>query len=114
MTPSFITVVETGAYLRMGADLMNDAERSAVVDMIASNPQSGDLISGAGGLRKVRIPLSGRGKRGGGRVITFFHDLGMPVFLIAVYAKNEQADLNPAQRKQTKILTDSIRSQYRK
>jgi hypothetical protein len=114
MAPSLITVVETSPYLKMGADIMDDVERTAVVNMIASDPQSGDLIPDTGGLRKVRIPLQGRGKRGGGRLITFFHDMGMPVFLIAVYAKNDQKDLNQTQRKQARVLTDAIRSQYRK
>ena len=112
MARSLITVVETSAYLTMGADIMDEGERTAVVDMIAADPQSGDLIQDTGGLRKVRIPLLGRGKRGGGRLITFFHDVGMPVFLIAVYAKNDQGDLNPIQRKRARALTDAIRLQY--
>jgi hypothetical protein len=65
-----------------------------------------------GGLRKVRIPLKGRGKRGGARLITFFHDVGMPVFLITVYAKNVQKDLDQKQRKAAKALTDAIRVQF--
>ncbi len=43
---------------------MTEAERAAVVDFFAANPQAGDVVPGAGGLRKVRVPLSGRGKRG--------------------------------------------------
>lgn len=91
---------------------MSEAERMAVVEMLASDPQAGDLIPGAGGLRKARIPLRGRGKRGGGRIITFFHDLRMPVFLIAAYAKNDRGDLDPGQRRKAAALTDAIRAQY--
>lgn len=109
---SLITVVETEPYLAEAVKIMDDAERAEVVDLIAADPQAGDMIQGAGGLRKVRIPLKGRGKRGGGRVITFFHDVDMPVFLIAVYAKNVQADLDPKQRKAAKALTDAIRAQF--
>ena len=107
-----ITVVETSPYLAMASQIMSEAERIAVVDVIASDPQIGDLIRGAGGLRKVRIPMQGRGKRGGGRLITFFHDLGMPVFLIAAYAKNDQADMDQEQRKRAAALADAIRAQY--
>jgi hypothetical protein len=113
-TSSLTTVVETGAYLRMAAELMNEEERAEVVAMIAVNPQAGDLIQGSGGLRKVRIPLQGRGKRGGGRVITFFHDSDMPVFLIAAYAKNIQTDLDQSQRRAATTLTEAIRAQYRR
>lgn len=84
---NFITVVETAIYIAMTEGVLDDAGRAAVVDMIARTPQTGDLIKETGGLRKVRVPIAGRGKRGGGRVITFFHDEGMPVFLIAFYAK---------------------------
>ena len=110
---TLITVVETEPYLSMIDGVLNDDERTAVVNMIAADPQAGDLIKETGGLRKVRIPLQGRGKRGGGRLITFFHDLDMPLFLIAFYAKGAQVDLNPRQRKTAKALTDAIRAQYR-
>ena len=96
----------------MGGDIMDEAERTVVINMIAADPQSGDVIRDTGGLRKVRIPLRGRGKRGGGRLITFFHDTGMPIFLIAVYAKSDQTDLDPLQRKRARALTDAIRAQY--
>src|SRR5208282_4971167 len=96
---SLITVVETEPYLSMAAGILDEAERIAVVNLLAADPRAGDIIQGAGGLRKVRIPLQGRGKRGGGRVITFFHDAEMPVFLIAFYAKNVQSDLDQKQQK---------------
>lgn len=109
---SLITVVETETYLSRAVDIMDEAERTAVINMIAADPQAGDLIQGTGGLRKVRIPLAGRGKRGGARVITFFHDADMPVFLITVYAKNVRGDLDPRQRKAATALTDAIRAQF--
>ena len=83
------------------------------MDRIAADPSAGDLITDTGGLRKVRVAMKGRGKRGGGRVITFFHDEHMPVFLVAFYAKNVQTDLDAGQRKAAKALTDAIREQYR-
>jgi hypothetical protein len=108
------SVVETATYLATAEILLTEEERAAVVDMIAQDPQAGDLMPGTGGLRKVRVALQGRGKRGGGRLITFFHDAGMPVFLIALYAKNVQSDLNSQQRRAAKAVTESIRAQYRR
>ena len=106
------SVVETASYLASAELLMTEDERAAVVDAVAQDPQIGDLMPGTGGLRKLRVALQGRGKRGGGRVITFFHDRGMPVFLIALYAKAAQSDLDPRQRRAAKALTDAIRAQY--
>jgi hypothetical protein len=97
----------------MAAGVLDDAERIAIVNRIASDPRAGDLIKDTGGLRKVRIALRGRGKRGGGRLITYFHDENMPVFLIAFYAKNVQTDLDARQKRAAKALTDAIREQYR-
>ncbi len=75
---------------------MNDEERQEVVKKLASAPEAGDLISGGGGVRKIRIPLVGRGKRGGARVIYFFHTDTVPLFLLDVFAKNEKENISAA------------------
>lgn len=108
----WITVVETASYLAAAETILSEEERAGIVDLIAKTPDLGDVIPGTGGLRKVRVPLAGRGKRGGGRLITFFHDTGMPVFLIMIYAKGTQTDLTPAQTRAARALTDSIRAEY--
>jgi hypothetical protein len=76
-----------------------------LVDYLAYNPTSGDLIPGTGGVRKLRWGLEGRGKRGGARVVYFHHDAGMPLFALTAYAKNERADLNQQDRNDFRRLT---------
>ncbi len=76
---------------------MSDDERAAIVDMIAANPAAGAVLKGTRGLRKLRIRLEGRGKRGGGRVIYWFHSERFPAALVWVFAKNEAADLSKDQ-----------------
>jgi hypothetical protein len=66
------TVAETRVFSEEIDALLSEAGREAIVASIASEPDGGDLIPGAGGLRKRRIPLPGRGKRGGARVITLY------------------------------------------
>ena len=61
---------------------MSEDERSAIVDLLAASPEVGDLIPGTGGLRKVRVPLAGRGKRGGARVIYYVYDQRLPIYLL--------------------------------
>ena len=51
-----------------------------------------------GGIRKMRIGRSGRGKSGGARVVFLFSGEDMPVFLLAVFAKSEKANLGPRER----------------
>lgn len=93
---------------------MTPDERVAVVDIIAANPMLGVVIPGAGGLRKARISLSGRGKRGGGRVIYWFHSLECPVVLLWVFAKNEAEDLTPAQRQVLMQTSQTLLASFRR
>lgn len=93
------TVVETAPYIRDAQRIMTRDEQKAVIDLLATNPLAGVLVPDGGGIRKVRMPLDGRGKRGGARVIYFFQTADHPVFLLACFAKNEKADLTVAERR---------------
>jgi hypothetical protein len=103
-----ITVAETQSYLARAAKLLGEAEREAIVLEVASNPRAGVVIRGTGGLRKLRVGVQGRGKRGGARVIYYFHSERMPVYLLAIFAKNERVDLTPSERAQLKKLVDVL------
>jgi len=72
------------------------------------------LIAGTGGVRKLRWALEGRGKRGGARVIYFFHNEELPLFIFTMYAKNVQSDLSDAGRNELKRITKSIVESYGK
>jgi hypothetical protein len=103
-----ISVVETPEFLSATSRLMTDEERSLLVDYLAYNPTAGDLIPGTGGVRKIRWGLEGRGKRGGARVVYFYHDAGMPLFALTTYAKNERADLSQQDRNDFRQLTTML------
>lgn len=90
---SLVSVIETKTYLADARRLMSEEERAAVVDTVAADPEAGTVVRGTGGLRKMRIPLRGRGKRGGGRVIYWYHSESYPAVLLTVFAKSEASDL---------------------
>jgi hypothetical protein len=96
----------------LAAGVWDDAEREAFVDFIARNPESGDVIPDTGGVRKVRWRRQGMGKHGGVRVIYFYHDAQMPVFLLLVYAKAQREDMTPDQKKQVRELAEALRQAY--
>ena len=109
-----ISVVETPEFLSATRRLLADEERALLVDYLAYNPTSGDLIPGTGGVRKLRWGLEGRGKRGGARGIYFHHDAHMPLFALTAYAKNERADLNPQDRNDFRQLTVLLVEAFKK
>ncbi len=97
MKQDLITVVETASFISDAKGCMSDTERTEAINMIAAHPECGDVISGGGGIRKVRFAIGGRGKSGGVRIIYYFHNQRVPVFLLSVFAKNEQANLTRAE-----------------
>jgi hypothetical protein len=109
-----ISVIELAGFRRRAGELLTPAELNAVIDLVAYEPTCGDLISGAGGLRKIRIGRKGMGKRGGATVIYCFHDVEIPIFLVAIYAKNEKGDLTPAEKKELAGLVKNFVTQWRK
>lgn len=93
---------------------MSEEERAEVVNALAAAPDAGVLIKGTGGLRKLRIPLAGRGKRGGARVIYWFHSETYPAVLLWVFAKNEADDLTAAQRTALAAATRDLLDDFRR
>jgi len=112
--PAPVSVVETPEFLTTTKRIMSEEERGLLVDYLAYNPVAGELIPGTGGLRKLRWALEGRGKRGGARVIYYYHSAAMPLFALAAYAKNERADLSQADRNNYRRLTALLVETYLK
>ena len=94
-----ITVVETHAFMRAAEKIWNEAELAELVDYVAHNPESGDVIPGTGGVRKLRWGRVGSGKRGGARVIYFTYTPECPLYLLLAYAKAQATDLSADDKK---------------
>lgn len=92
---------------------MSSSERADLVALVGANPEAGEIVPGTGGVRKIRWALEGRGKRGGARVIYYFHNESLPVFLLSAYAKNEKADLSQYERNVMKRLVPALVAGYR-
>lgn len=84
-----LTVIETPMFRRMVQDVMGEDELEEFKIFISADPLAGDVIAGAGDLRKVRWKRPGMGKRGGARVIYFNRLASGEVVLIATYAKGK-------------------------
>jgi hypothetical protein len=96
--------VESRAFSRRRAEHLHDAELRALQTALLQDPEAGVSIPGTGGLRKLRWAGSGRGRRGGMRVIYFPLLSRRVIFLLLLYSKNEQDDLTPEQKRTLRRL----------
>ena len=98
---------ETSVFTRQITALLSDKDLNALQWALLARPDRGDLIRGSGGLRKMRWAGSGRGKRGGLRIIYYWHVPGRTILLLFAYAKSEREALTPAQLRTLKAIIET-------
>ncbi|HTM64361.1 MAG TPA: type II toxin-antitoxin system RelE/ParE family toxin [Gammaproteobacteria bacterium] len=107
------TVIETPEYIKQANHCMDSASRDSFINYIAAHPLDGNLIPETGGARKIRwTSNSHQGKRGGARIIYYYHNQNMPIFLFTAYAKNERANLTKQERNILKKIIKAIVQTY--
>jgi len=97
-----VVFVETPVFNRRVLQYMDDEEYGQMQAFLTLHPEAGKVMKGAGGIRKLRWAGSGRGKRGGLRVIYYWWVAKDRISLLLVYPKNERDDLTAEQVKQLK------------
>lgn len=107
------TIVETPEFVGGARRVFSDPERRELIDFLAANPAAGDLMQGTGGARKLRWGAGSKGKRGGARVISYYAGSDVPVFLLAVFAKGDRANLSKAERNELRQVLADLADAYR-
>ena len=103
------TFIQTDLFNKSWSDMgLGDDELLLLQDYILRNPDAGDTISDTGGAKKVRIPLEGRGKSGGARVIYVDVVIKEKIYFLMAYAKNVQTDLTQKQKKALRHVVEAI------
>lgn len=87
---------------------MDDDEYSNLQLALVRRPDWGNVITGSGGLRKLRWAGSGRGKRGGLRVIYYWQTADGRIWMLLAYPKSERDDLSRDEIKQLKRLVEDF------
>lgn len=101
--------IEAPAFTRHISGYLADDEYRALQSELARNPEKGDLMPGTGGFRKLRWadPRRGKGRRGGLRVIYYHFASDQQIWLMALYDKDEAADLTPKEKKALKAAIEA-------
>ena len=104
-----MVIVETSIFTRRVAKLLTEDEYRELQSFLVDNPKKGAIIPGSGGLRKLRWSGSGRGKRGGSRIIYYWATSKGQILMLFIYAKNERDDLTS---EQLKVLSQIVEREY--
>ncbi len=103
-----VEFIETPTFTRSIGKLMDDDEYAKLQLALVLRPDWGKVIPGSGGLRKLRWAGSGRGKRGGLRVIYYWQTADGQIWLLLAYPKSEREDLSHDEIKQLKRLVEEF------
>lgn len=104
-----MVIIETPTFTRLIKELLDEDSYRLLQVELAENPEKGVIIRGTGGIRKIRWGGSGRGKRGGARVIYYWAKTPEVVLMLVAYAKNDQEDLTPAQ---CRVLRQLVKEEF--
>lgn len=108
MLETLYGIAELPTYIRLAEKLLSVEERQDLINYLAEHPKSGDVMQGTGDVRKLRWRRGGQGKSGGVRVIYYFHDDLMPLYLLTLFAKGDKANLTKAERNELADLIDAL------
>ncbi len=97
------TVIHLEEFEKKAKLFWTDDEIGELDFFLANNPFAGDVIPNTGGFRKLRWQSTGRGKRGGARVV-YYNPNEEYIVLYTAYEKKNQSDLTTKQRKNMRGL----------
>lgn len=79
--------IETGLFTKLVLEYLTDAQYAELQQSLMRDPEAGPVIPGSGGVRKLRWGASGRGKRGGYRVIYYVRNAHGVIWMLTMYPK---------------------------
>ncbi|ADL33844.1 hypothetical protein bpr_I1104 [Butyrivibrio proteoclasticus B316] len=109
------TFIEVPLFTKRWKEIgLTDEELTALQLLLLKDPQSGPVMEGTGGIRKVRFPLENKGKSGSVRVCyTDFEEYEV-IYLITAFTKDEQDNLTQNEKQMLKKLVKSLKDEAAK
>ena len=93
----WITVVEVPSFLEAADAILTGEEIEGMIAYVAQRPDDGTVIADTGGVRFLKWPAC---RRHGARVIYYFRDLNMPVYLLTVLPPGERCRFTKSEKAQ--------------
>ena len=100
-------IIETSIFTKRVQEILSEEEYRLFQIQLISDPDAGDIIQGSGGIRKIRWSGSGRGKRGGSRILYYWFNKQGLLLMLFIFKKNEKDGLTKAQLKTLKTIVES-------
>lgn len=112
MKDILVTVIEHPHYLKRAERLLSSKQMEDIADILASDPDAGEIMQGTGGFRKMRYAgVEGKGKSGGVRTIHLFITADHEVHLVDIYGKGEKSNLTKAERNELAKLATILKGE---
>ncbi len=105
--PPAYEFVEAPLFTRLVLHYLSDDEYAELQSHLNAHPEAGSVVPGSGGVRKVRWGTSGKGKRGGVRVIYYLRSKRGQIWMLTIYPKNVREDVPAQALKQMKEVIDA-------
>ncbi len=91
-----VSFIETKLFTRLVQEYLTDDEYRELQAHLLDDPEAGDVISGSGGVRKLRWRATGRGKSGGFRIVYFVKMDQGELWMLTMYPKNVKETISAA------------------
>lgn len=107
----YLEFVYLGLFERTADGVLDDEDRRHLENDLLENPRRGEVQPGTGGVRKVRVALEGRGKRGGARVAYLYVETRETIYFVLAFRKNVQANLTAAEKTTVRKLVETLKKE---
>ena len=108
------TIVELPEFIKKSDKLLSDEERNNLIYYLSLHPKSGIILKGTGGIRKLRWASKGKGKSAGLRIIYFYYNADLPLFLLTLFSKGEKTNISITERNKLSKLSTVLVSNYKR
>lgn len=104
-----VRIIELSYFKKIANQCMDEEEKRVLHSYLVKHPRKGVVIRGTGGARKMRWACGKKGKRGGARIVYFYHVVGSVIYLISCYEKSKKTDLTHIEKKYLNIIVNQIK-----